>query len=244
MDSWIFDGEQSVRWLVEHPTPIYLCVVDKTGGRVRVYHTSQRFYVWGRGKSLAHVALLPTTDQEGNLPKWPENSEEFALGAPILDFSIAEFLQPSFASSARQTLETWIKIDEGNLASLRNGIRRFVVPVKYTPNHPPDTRVSATFMPYTRPATDDELDQALPAFRESLENIGMELFKRDDLRGAALCALLHRHVFRGNLYPFMRELHNRIAGTPDQFGNVGVPQLEKLIDDALSAAQVATRPDF
>src|SRR5215469_679933 len=30
MDDWIFDGEESIRWLVEHPLPLFLCIVDKS----------------------------------------------------------------------------------------------------------------------------------------------------------------------------------------------------------------------
>src|SRR5947207_910151 len=29
MDRWIFDGAESVRWIIEHPLPIFLCVVNK-----------------------------------------------------------------------------------------------------------------------------------------------------------------------------------------------------------------------
>jgi hypothetical protein len=45
MDSWVLHGAESVRWLVEHPLPLFLCVVDKSVAHIRVYHTSPRFYI-------------------------------------------------------------------------------------------------------------------------------------------------------------------------------------------------------
>jgi hypothetical protein len=33
MEPWIFDSEESVRWIIEHPLPIFLCVVLKAEAR-------------------------------------------------------------------------------------------------------------------------------------------------------------------------------------------------------------------
>src|SRR4051794_29653316 len=36
---WRFKSSESVRWLVEQPLPLYLCVVDKKSLRFLLYHT-------------------------------------------------------------------------------------------------------------------------------------------------------------------------------------------------------------
>src|SRR5450631_4076590 len=35
-DPWVFDGPEEVRWLIEHPSPLFLCVVDKAAGKISV----------------------------------------------------------------------------------------------------------------------------------------------------------------------------------------------------------------
>ena len=39
---WTFNDTASVRWLVEHPLPLFLSTVNKKEGIVRVYHTIPR----------------------------------------------------------------------------------------------------------------------------------------------------------------------------------------------------------
>ncbi len=36
MRPWVLDNADSVRWFVEHPLPLLLCVVEKPSARVRV----------------------------------------------------------------------------------------------------------------------------------------------------------------------------------------------------------------
>ncbi len=33
MKPWKFDGAKSVKWIIEHPLPIFLCIVEKTEAR-------------------------------------------------------------------------------------------------------------------------------------------------------------------------------------------------------------------
>jgi hypothetical protein len=64
MAPWKFDGQESVRWLVEHPLPVFLCVVLKRESKVQIYHTSPRFYVWSLPPLPNSLELTP--DDEGN----------------------------------------------------------------------------------------------------------------------------------------------------------------------------------
>jgi hypothetical protein len=46
MAPWRFEGQKSVQWIIEHPPPIFLCVVQKADARILVYHTAPRFALW------------------------------------------------------------------------------------------------------------------------------------------------------------------------------------------------------
>src|SRR6266571_4269860 len=36
--TWTFNDAESVKWLIEYPTPLFLCTVSKKKGLVLVYH--------------------------------------------------------------------------------------------------------------------------------------------------------------------------------------------------------------
>src|SRR6266496_2825559 len=46
MERWIFGSPDSVRWIIEHPLPIFLCIVLKAEARILLYHTTPRFAAW------------------------------------------------------------------------------------------------------------------------------------------------------------------------------------------------------
>ena len=46
MSPWKFESPKSVQWIIEHPLPIFLCVVQKADARILVYHTAPRFALW------------------------------------------------------------------------------------------------------------------------------------------------------------------------------------------------------
>ena len=56
--SWSFNDPDSLKWLVEHPLPLFLCTVDKKLGLVRVYHTIPRFQIWALANNPGHVELV------------------------------------------------------------------------------------------------------------------------------------------------------------------------------------------
>ncbi len=233
MKPWVFDKPESVRWLIEHPLPLFLCVVDKSEARVRVYQTTPRFYIWSRARLPARLLLTPTTEMKGVPPKWSDG-ENFSLSAPILDFTLQQYLDEGFLSKAKSVIESWVGVDHANLAQIRNGIRKFVVPSQYTPNEVPDIRSSTVFLKTTHPVSEEELEEALPPLRESLEFVGGELFKRNDLRGAALSLLLHRHLFAGKLHPFLGEIDERLALEEGSLGHIGIERLERVVDEAIA----------
>src|ERR1043165_4533257 len=48
-NGWDFGTPDEVKWLIEHPSPLYLTVVEKELGKIRVYQTFARFHVWALG---------------------------------------------------------------------------------------------------------------------------------------------------------------------------------------------------
>src|SRR5215831_7954799 len=44
-DPWVFQNSDEIRWLIEYPTPLFLCTVNKALLRVRIYQVFPRFYV-------------------------------------------------------------------------------------------------------------------------------------------------------------------------------------------------------
>lgn len=60
---WELKNRESVEWLVRHPLPLFLCVVDKALLRLRVYQTTPKYYYWTINEPLPnHLSLCPGKD--------------------------------------------------------------------------------------------------------------------------------------------------------------------------------------
>src|SRR5436305_1689387 len=70
MDGWTFEGHNSVRWLIEHPLPLFLCVVLKKEALFRVYQTTSRFQAWSRGRLASRIELIPGLGPVGKPGDW------------------------------------------------------------------------------------------------------------------------------------------------------------------------------
>jgi|SRR5450631_3507650 hypothetical protein len=62
---WIFESAESVKWLVNHPLPLFLGVVDKATATLRIYHTAPRFYTWGQGDLPKRLEMTPMIETVG-----------------------------------------------------------------------------------------------------------------------------------------------------------------------------------
>src|SRR5205823_713900 len=99
----VFEGKEAVRWVIGHPLPLYLCVVDKSAARLSVYHTFARFCAWAcrqRPDGLQMTPEPPTPGGTGQCTQW-EGSYPFSLGQPILDFTVTQMLDDDFWAKAR-----------------------------------------------------------------------------------------------------------------------------------------------
>jgi hypothetical protein len=133
MEPWVFRGEESVRWLIEHPLPIFLCIVQKSEARLLVYHTTPRFAAWAVLQRPKRLVLIPGLESQAETVKWA-TGDTFLLKAPILNFTVQQVLDPGFRSRVAEVLKFWIDYDVENLSRIKNGIPQFRVPHEYKTN--------------------------------------------------------------------------------------------------------------
>jgi hypothetical protein len=219
-----FEGEEEVRWLVEHPLPFYLCVVDKPSARLSIYHTFPRFLLWASGRRQARLQLVPLLATEGNCTGGIGN-DIFWL-APILDFTVGEMLDDEFWRRARQIFGHWVEVENDNLTRIRAGLPRCRVPFSYRTNEG-----IVEFAEVSRSLPKDE-PVANAHMKECLEWIGRELCGREDIRGAAKTTLLLRHLFPADASVLPIGVHRALGGP------TGVDRLGGIVDAAISRAVV------
>jgi hypothetical protein len=238
MDPWVLDGLDSVKWLIEHPLPLFLAIVDKSTARLRVYQTSPRFYVWSLPPLPERLELGPTLDEGGGYTQWVDG-KRFSLGAPILDASVEELLDDTFHANAWNVLRFWIDVEQSNLAEIRGGRRQFRMPYSYVTNttqHRGWSTQGITEAP--------DLAAAMDRTKECVSYLSAQLYRKGDLAGATVCALLLRRFFKDDYSGATHDpnLHTAInalipdAG-PRNYLFRGADSLNELIDQRLSPQQ-------
>ena len=235
----VYQGKDEVRWLIEHPLPLYLCVVDKQAGRVSVYHTFPRFYTWAIGQLPERIELIPepANGTPGRCTQW-NGTWSFGLDQPILDFTVTQMLDNEFWGTTREVFEQWVCAENDNLTRIRVGLLKCRMPDEYLTNQGP---VGGWAEHSLTQAEEGQLERVKHHLKESLEWVGAQLQQRQDLRGAACVVLLHRHLFGsfnpGILTPGYRALRERFF--PGQGGAVraGADHLAALIDEAITGGK-------
>jgi hypothetical protein len=99
-DAWTFNGPASVKWLVDHPLPLFLSTVNKKGGVVRVYHTIPRFQIWALGALPSRVVLTPGGGHNGQFDPCA-GLPICSLSAPILEVTRGDYESPGRNNSER-----------------------------------------------------------------------------------------------------------------------------------------------
>ena len=233
MRPWVFDNADSVRWLVEHPLPLLLCVVEKPSARVRVYHTAPRFYMWSLGLD-DKLELLPLDEKDGKCTQW-EGGTSFSLSAPILDFTITESLRDGFVDDARDVLKYWLQVENDNLTRVRTGIMRFEMPYSYETNKVPN---GGRVVQERTVVTDTQLQHPKKQIGEMIEWLGAQLYERGDVAGATRCALLHRHLSEkgepGRLTRVNTELNARLFPTGAPYLFAAIDKLGEMLDASIA----------
>ena len=135
-DAWVFEHEESVRWLVDYPTPLFLACVDKKNGILRVYHVTPRFYVRAMGRLPNRLVLTPEDIVEGASADWT-NGETFSLSAPIIQVSCYDLTSDETMNRLKEVFKSWVQIDRENCDLVRYGLLRFRNPYSYRVNEVP-----------------------------------------------------------------------------------------------------------
>ena len=189
VDPWKFGSPDSVRWLVEHPLPLFLCVLDKPTTRLRLYHTFPRFLVWVTGSKLPDtLELVPADGPDGHSTQW-DNGTTFSLGAPILDRTIQDLLDDTIFNEARAVLEFWLREETRSLARIAMGLPVFSMPSEYKTNA---TAIKGTVFQWS--TLPERFHGVRATLAETLPWLAEAYRRQDDLRGAARAALLSRYL--------------------------------------------------
>jgi hypothetical protein len=234
LEAVVFEGRAAVQWVIEHPLPLFLCVVDKGAARLSVYHTLPRFYAWSLGEWPERLEMIPapaTPGQDGKPPQW-SGGYSFSLDQPILDFTITQMQDGGFWGDLRRVFEHWLGIENDNLTRVRANLLKCRMPSSYRTN---ETWVGGWNEIWLQHPSGDQFDQTTCRLKEPLEWVGDQLRQRGDLCGAAEAALLHRHLFpedRGSpLSQVQFALNQRVGRTGYLYA--GVDRLGEVVQAAL-----------
>ena len=118
-EPWLFDGADSVQWLLRYPAPLLLCIVDKSAARLRVYQLTARFQATVLTDLPARLALAPGQPGDGRVRIGWDADGKLALGAPVLEFTISELLDDERFSLIGGILRFWILNDMDNIRASR-----------------------------------------------------------------------------------------------------------------------------
>ena len=237
--AWKFSGAESIRWLLEHPLPLFLCIVLKDEARILVYQTFPRFWVAAFRPHWDSVILKPIKETHGERIFW-KSGDEFSLSAPILDFRFDQLLDAEFQERARETLTAWVNIENANLTRRRAGLSRFEMPLEYKPNEPPTTQNEKSY--YTsdfdnEPVPQTQFDDAAETLSEGLEFICSEFRKRGDMVGAVKAALLIKHLCPWGMVPRLDDIDNAFDANPKKFTLTALHTLDEMIRKQLVSKQ-------
>jgi hypothetical protein len=192
-DPLVYEGER-VRWVIQHPLPLYLCVVDKPSLRFSIYHTFPRFYAWSLGQWPERLEMIPDRPEPGRIGRntqW-KGDYTFRLDQPILDFSIEQMVDDEFWTRARAVFDHWIRIENDNLLRIRANLLKYRMPGNYRTN---EDWVGSWIESWFLFPEDEQFARTTAHLKEPLEWVGDQLLRKGDIKGAAEAALLHRHLY-------------------------------------------------
>lgn len=240
MEPWVFGSPDSVRWIIEHPLPIFLCIVQKAQARILVYHTTPRFAVWALPTNPHRLELIPGTKTKAHTVNWTgDATDTFNLEAPILNFTIQQALDPDFRALVWKVLKFWIDYDVDNLFRIKSGIRRFWVPFDYETN---TTKFTAWTEQGGNVLSEESLEQAHSWLKELLGYVATHRFQNNDMVSAAIYAMALRQLspegYSGPRNPHDMSLHGRLnllfALDPPSYQYEAGDSLLKTVKDKLA----------
>ena len=195
-DSWVFDDERSVKWIIEHPLPVFLCVVNKKEAKLSVYHTSPRFSAGITTPRPPRLEMVPGKAGDGYGLAWQRDGYELGengehpLSAPIAEFTLTEILDDEFHSTIKSILERWIHFDQQNILRIQAGLPQFVTDYSYRTNINADIGTSRS---WSTDIDEDRFRKIMSQLTEQLRWLGRYLYDKGDMKGLLRSALLLQH---------------------------------------------------
>lgn len=237
MEPWVFGSPESVRWIIEHPLPIFLCIVQKADARLLVYHTTPRFAAWVGPIRHERLELIPGVETSARTVNW-QGGETYELQAPILNFTVQQILDPGFRDQAVSVLKYWTAHDTENLVRIKCGIPRFRVPYQYETN---STENSRGWIEQGARFSDQALSLAHLRLKEILGLVASNCRHKADMVSAAIYALALRQMSPAGYEtwnPHDMQLHaelNRLFGMdPPTYAYQACDSLVNMVKDELA----------
>jgi hypothetical protein len=242
MEPWVFGSAESVRWLVEHPLPIFLCIVQKPEAVISVYHTSPRFAAWSLPiQHRNRLELVPGTKMKGHTIEWGLG-DTYKLEAPILKFTIQEVLDRDFRAKVKEVLKFWIDYDLENLFRIKSGIHWFWTPDEYETN---TTNFKAISGQGQRFLPSESLARAHTQLKELLGFVATHHYRNKDMVSAAIYAMALRQLFPDYSSPnphdseLHRQLNNLFAVNHPSYLYQACDSLLKIVKNELARHGIA-----
>src|SRR5215471_765663 len=167
---WSFNDPASVKWLVEHPLPLFLCSVNKKTAVVRIYHTIPRFQIWALGRTPNGVELVAGNGHTGEFNACA-SLPTCSLSAPILEVGLPDLTDDLRMEQLRGVFNYWVALDRDNCELVRAGLLRFRRPHSYNTNELPSTSSQLDLL-Y---ADNEVLRRGIFHLAEALDCIGGQL---------------------------------------------------------------------
>lgn len=133
---WVLEDKESVAWLVEQSFPIFLCIVEKKAGKIRVFQTLPRHLLHAHPPLPDRIELVPQDTSEGANTDWHKRAPQISLSAPILEVEIGSIQDPDTVAKAKAIITTWAQLDSDNIYTRDSRILSASQPGNYVTNVP------------------------------------------------------------------------------------------------------------
>jgi hypothetical protein len=191
MTSWKFGTTEAVRWLVQHPLPLFFCILDKSTARLRLYHTFPRFHLWAYGNLPDTLELVPEDSRQGQCTQWTDG-KTFSLSAPIIDRTITDLLDDAVFTQTKGIMDSWLNAETNNLAFITMGVPSFAMPADYETN-----ATASQGMVFGWGAPPDGVARVRESLGKMLPWLAETYRRESNLPGMARIALLLRYLYPG-----------------------------------------------
>lgn len=232
LDPVVFKDSEAVRWLIDHPLPLFLCVVDKASARLSVYHTFPRFHAWANGTLPARIELAPAPAVPQAVGCLHKEGDAYVVW-PILDFNVGQMLDDAFWERIREVFKRWVELENENLTRIRAGVPSCRLPMEYLVNE--GWGGGWQEVCHLQPG-EDLLRRSGQHLKSCIEAAASRMEHGGDLRGAALAALLYRHLFPEEHFSPMLTVNWTISKSLGRADDplAGVVRLAEAVDGVLA----------